>query len=159
MPNPQELKYSWFCAGALRIGGKNCLFRRHVQFAPEHDPGDLPSLRVERHKMLRNLVNPVRNAQHACVGSPHSEKRLTVRIHPVERRVRNPMIGNGVAIPPENLTRIFSFGLTTRKGSHGFGLHSGALAAKEMGGALLAESGGRNWGATLTLELPLNATS
>ena len=46
------------------------------------------------------------------------------------------VIDNGIGIPPENLTRIFNHGFTTREGGHGFGLHSGALAAKEMGGTL-----------------------
>jgi two-component system NtrC family sensor kinase len=61
-----------------------------------------------------------------------------------------------VGIAPVNLRRIFSHGFTTRKtGGHGFGLHSGALAAKEMGGALLAQSDGPGLGATFTLEIPL----
>ena len=62
---------------------------------------------------------------------------------------------NGVGIPPENLTRIFEHGFTTRKGGHGFGLHSSALAASEMGGSLRAQSDGPGDGATFTLELPL----
>ena len=62
---------------------------------------------------------------------------------------------NGVGIPAENLTRIFAHGFTTKKTGHGFGLHSGALAAKEMGGALRVHSDGPGKGATFTLELPL----
>jgi signal transduction histidine kinase len=61
---------------------------------------------------------------------------------------------NGIGIPPENLARIFNHGFTTRKDGHGFGLHSGALAAKEMGGSLIAHSEGTGKGATFTLELP-----
>jgi C4-dicarboxylate-specific signal transduction histidine kinase len=55
---------------------------------------------------------------------------------------------------PGDLTRIFSHGFTTKKGGHGFGLHSGANAAKEMGGALRARSDGPGKGAEFTLELP-----
>jgi signal transduction histidine kinase len=62
---------------------------------------------------------------------------------------------NGVGIAPENLTRIFAHGFTTRKGGHGFGLHSGALAARDLGGSLAAHSDGLGKGATFTLELPL----
>ncbi|MGB7748137.1 MAG: ATP-binding protein, partial [Verrucomicrobiia bacterium] len=47
-------------------------------------------------------------------------------------------------------------GFTTRKHGHGFGLHSSALAAKEMGGTLTVQSEGVGKGATLILELPLN---
>ena len=71
-------------------------------------------------------------------------------------RVRVTMSDNGIGIPVANLTKIFNHGFTTRKkGGHGFGLHSGALAAKEMGGALSVHSEGPGTGATFTLDLPL----
>src|ERR1019366_3538530 len=38
---------------------------------------------------------------------------------------------------------------------HGFGLHSGALAAKYLGGALRVDSAGLGHGAKFTLDLPL----
>jgi signal transduction histidine kinase len=60
-----------------------------------------------------------------------------------------------MGISPENLRRIFTHGFTTRRGGHGFGLHSCALAAKEMGGSLSAHSAGLAQGATFTLELPM----
>jgi signal transduction histidine kinase len=60
-----------------------------------------------------------------------------------------------VGLPPENLTRIFGHGFTTKAEGHGFGLHSCALAAGQMGGSLRAESAGLGHGATFTLELPL----
>ncbi len=65
------------------------------------------------------------------------------------------MQDNGVGIAPENLARVFSHGFTTRKDGHGFGLHSGANAAREMNGALSAYSDGVGCGATFTLELPI----
>jgi sensor histidine kinase regulating citrate/malate metabolism len=52
------------------------------------------------------------------------------------------------------LTRIFQFGFTTRDEGHGFGLHSSAVAAQELGGSLTAHSAGQGQGATFTLELP-----
>ena len=63
---------------------------------------------------------------------------------------------NGVGIAPENLTRIFQPGFTTKKDGHGFGLHSGANAAQEMGGRRQAASDGPGKGATFTLELPVS---
>jgi signal transduction histidine kinase len=65
------------------------------------------------------------------------------------------VIDNGTGIAPENLSRIFSHGFTTKKLGHGFGLHSGALAARELGGTLKAHSDGPGLGATFTLTLPL----
>jgi two-component system, NtrC family, sensor kinase len=69
--------------------------------------------------------------------------------------VRFEVADNGVGIPPDNLTRMFAHGFTTRKDGHGFGLHNAALAAKEMGGLLVAHSDGPGRGAVFTLELPL----
>jgi signal transduction histidine kinase len=62
---------------------------------------------------------------------------------------------SGVGLTAENLTRIFAHGFTTRSDGHGFGLHSAALAASQMGGSLRAESEGVGRGATFILELPL----
>jgi signal transduction histidine kinase len=61
---------------------------------------------------------------------------------------------NGVGIAEENLNRIFSQGFTTRKDGHGFGLHSGANFAKELGGSLSVHSDGLGKGAVFTLVLP-----
>ena len=68
--------------------------------------------------------------------------------------IRFHVIDNGGGIAPENLTKIFAYGFTTHDEGHGFGLHSAANAAKEMGGSLAASSDGPGQGATFTLELP-----
>jgi signal transduction histidine kinase len=68
--------------------------------------------------------------------------------------VKVSVTDNGAGIAPENLSRIFQHGFTTREDGHGFGLHSGALAAQELGGSLTASSGGLGKGAEFTLELP-----
>jgi signal transduction histidine kinase len=54
------------------------------------------------------------------------------------------------------MTRIFNHGFTTRASGHGFGLHSGALAARELGGTLTVRSEGVGQGATFTLDLPVH---
>jgi signal transduction histidine kinase len=71
--------------------------------------------------------------------------------------VRVQVKDNGIGIAPENLVKIFSHGFTTKKEGHGFGLHTCALAARDMGGSLVAESEGLGRGATFTLELPIAA--
>jgi signal transduction histidine kinase len=78
-----------------------------------------------------------------------------VRVARSRDQIKVVVADNGIGIPPENLTRIFNHGFTTRKDGHGFGLHSGALAAKEMGGRLTARSEGPNKGATFILQLPM----
>jgi signal transduction histidine kinase len=61
---------------------------------------------------------------------------------------------NGEGIAPENLPRLFVHGFTTRRHGHGFGLHSCALAAREMGGAITVHSDGPGGGAAFTLDIP-----
>jgi PAS domain S-box-containing protein len=114
----------------------------------------LPPLCTVKHKVLQILINLVRNAKYACDESGRPDKQLILRATNAEGRVRIAVIDNGVGIPPENLIRIFSHGFTTRKDGHGFGLHSGALAARELGGSLTAASDGPGCGAVFTLELP-----
>jgi PAS domain S-box-containing protein len=130
------------------------LVRHEVKVVREFDP-DIPQIVVDKHKVLQILVNLIRNAKYACEDGGRKEKQLIIRIKLLENVIRIMIVDNGVGIPAENLTRIFNHGFTTRKEGHGFGLHSGALAAKEMGGALVAESEGPGKGATFTLELPL----
>ena len=105
--------------------------------------------------MLQILVNLIRNAKYACDDSGKTDKHITLRVINGAGRIKVSIVDNGIGIPGENLTRIFNHGFTTRKEGHGFGLHSGALAAKEMGGTLLAFSDGPGYGATFTLDLPL----
>jgi signal transduction histidine kinase len=132
-------------------------FSRH-QVEVKREFGKVPPMNVEKHKILQILVNLLRNAKHACQESDRVDKRLTVRVVNGDGRVRISVIDNGVGIPAENLTRIFNHGFTTRKDGHGFGLHSGALAAKEMGGSVTVHSDGAGRGAAFTLELPCPVT-
>ena len=114
----------------------------------------LPSICTDKHKVLQILNNLLRNARHACDESGKSDKLVTLRLTSGDGKVQIAIIDNGAGIPPENLTRIFNHGFTTRKDGHGFGLLSGALAARELGGSLTVTSKGPGFGATFILELP-----
>jgi len=134
-------------------------FARHgIKLAREFD-ARLPEISVDRHKVLQILINLVRNAKQACQSSPQPDKRLTVRARATGSRLSISVIDNGVGIPEENLTRIFAHGFTTREKGHGFGLHSSALAAKELGGELVVFSEGPGKGAMFTLELNLSSNN
>jgi PAS domain S-box-containing protein len=113
-----------------------------------------PVVTTDKHKVMQILINLVRNAKYACDESGRTDKTITVRTTADDHGVRIAVIDNGVGIAPENLTRIFNHGFTTRPHGHGFGLHSGALAAKELGGSLSVHSDGPDHGATFTLTLP-----
>jgi PAS domain S-box-containing protein len=115
----------------------------------------VPKVRVTRHKVLQILVNLIRNAKYAMDETGRTEKEMVISLRTSpEGRIQFIVKDNGVGIPPENMTRIFNFGFTTRKGGHGFGLHSSANAARELNGAIHAHSDGPGTGADFTFELP-----
>jgi C4-dicarboxylate-specific signal transduction histidine kinase len=110
---------------------------------------------ADKHKILQILVNLIRNAKYALDDGSPAEKKMILRVAANgDRQVKISVADNGVGIPAENLTRIFGHGFTTRKDGHGFGLHSGAMTAKELGGSLTAHSDGPGKGAAFTLEIP-----
>jgi PAS domain S-box-containing protein len=118
------------------------------------DFAEVPLIQVEKHKVLQILVNVIRNAKYACAEMRGGEKRVTVRVRATPSSIEVAVIDTGIGIPAENLERIFNHGFTTRSEGHGFGLHSSALAAREIGGSLYASSAGVGRGATFTLTLP-----
>ncbi|MFB0553893.1 MAG: PAS domain S-box protein [Phycisphaerae bacterium] len=116
---------------------------------------ELGDVEIDKQKALQILVNLINNAKYALSSSNREEKLLTIQIYKhCEDRFRIEVADNGVGISEDNLTKIFSYGFTTKKDGHGVGLHSSALAAKEMGGTLTVYSDGVGQGATFTLELP-----
>jgi len=128
-------------------------FQKHEVELVREFAADLPAITTDKHKVLQILVNLIRNARHACDDARGTEKKVTVRVTHGEGRVKIQVSDNGMGIPAENLNRVFNHGFTTKKDGHGFGLHSGANAAKELGGSLTVQSDGPGHGATFTLEL------
>ena len=116
----------------------------------------VPPITVDKHKVLQILVNLERNAKYACDASGRTDKKVIVRIAKAGDAVQIQVIDNGVGISPEHMERLFTHGFTTKKEGHGFGLHSGALTAREIGGSLTVCSEGVGRGAAFTLILPLN---
>ncbi len=129
-------------------------FKRHeAQIATEID--ELPPIQTDRHKVLQILVNLLSNAKYAVSASESDDKRILVRLYQTDgQRICLEVKDNGVGIAPENLDKIFTYGFTTKKAGHGFGLHSSANAAKQLGGKLSAHSDGKDHGASFVLELP-----
>jgi PAS domain S-box-containing protein len=137
---------------AVRLSS-SALARHQIELVRQFEPA--PPVLIDRHKVLQILVNLISNAKHALDGRAGGRRLILQITHPAPDRVRVDVIDNGVGIAPENLTRIFQHGFTTKKNGHGFGLHSGANAARELGGALHAFSQGPGTGATLSLDLPV----
>ena len=119
----------------------------------------VPTIITDKHQVLQILVNLITNAKNAC--SEHKTRRgegcIIVSLWcDDDKQIEIEVKDNGVGIAPENLSRIFHHGFTTRNHGHGFGLHSGSLAAKQLGGSLTADSAGLGCGAAFTLALPLS---
>ncbi len=142
---------------ALRMNAAGPL--RH-QVVMENDFAQIPELPLDRGRVLQVLTNLVRNAEQAMEGAPDDSARLMLHAELLgDQTLRVRVSDTGVGIAPENLTRVFVHGFTTKKDGHGFGLHSAAIAAREMGGTLVARSDGPGMGATFTLELPIGEPS
>lgn len=120
---------------------------------------DFGTVYIDKQRVLQILVNLIGNAKYAISDAMKDEKIVTVRSSRHGKdRIRISIIDNGVGINRDNFDKIFGHGFTTKKHGHGFGLHSGSLAAKEMNGTLTAHSDGPGKGATFTLEIPYQLT-
>jgi signal transduction histidine kinase len=137
---------------ALKLNAE-ALNRHQIAVRREYRPA--PPITVDKHKVLQILLNLISNAKYACGQADREERTVTLRISASGReRLLLEVEDNGMGISPENRTRIFHHGFTTRKSGHGFGLHSGALGARELGGELRVSSQGPGRGAVFTLEIP-----
>ena len=134
----------------------NCPSLDRHQVTIIRDYQDIPKVRLDKQKLVQILFNLLNNAKAALIeGADHKDRKLILRTsRDDERNVSIHVVDNGVGIPAENMTRIFSHGFTTKKTGHGFGLHSCANAASEMGGSLSAYSDGVGCGATFVLTFP-----
>jgi signal transduction histidine kinase len=139
---------------AERIAQASVL-RHGIEIRREY--ADVPQIQVDRHRALQILVNFVTNAIHAVKPNAPGRRQITLTLAATADGVAFTVADNGVGIAPENLRRIFTHGFTTRRDGHGFGLHSGALAARLLQGQVRVHSDGIGHGAQFTLELPSGA--
>ena len=132
----------------------------HHQIDIVKEFAEVPSMLLDKHLMLQILINLIGNAKHALNGGSQQPHQIKLKMDVAEGsdspRLRIRIEDNGEGIAPENLTRLFAHGFTTRKNGHGFGLHSCALAVKEMRGNITAFSDGLGQGAAFVVELPMN---
>ncbi|GJL57493.1 MAG: hypothetical protein NPIRA03_03500 [Nitrospirales bacterium] len=118
---------------------------------------EVPPLIVDKHQLLQILVDVIRNACQAMESSVqrHLVVRIKLIIGPPDSLCLEVQ-DTGSGIPPDDITKIFGQGYSTKYGGRGLSLHHGALMAKNMGGALRAQSKGTGQGAIFFLDLPGN---
>jgi two-component system NtrC family sensor kinase len=130
-------------------------FERH-NIAVSKDCPESLRVSIDKQRVLQILINIVKNAKEAYQDMPADVPR-TIKIRAgvtKKNTIQIAITDNGMGILAQNLTRIFSHGFTTKPKGHGFGLHSCANAANEMGGSLTVQSEGAGKGATFILEIP-----
>lgn len=110
----------------------------------------------DRSKIMQILVNLIRNANEAMMTKTNHPATIEIAADIIEHRITISVKDNGHGIGDENMRKMFRYGFTTKQDGHGFGLHSCALAAKEMHGDLVVESDGVDQGALFKLELPID---
>jgi signal transduction histidine kinase len=121
----------------------------------EKDYMSLPECWMDRHKLLQILINLFSNACHAVAAKESGARTVRVALKRTgQDHIHIEVSDNGIGIAPDNLTRIFQHGFTTRADGHGFGLHSSAIAAAEIGGSLNVKSDGVGRGAAFVIDLP-----
>lgn len=118
------------------------------------------SMSGEPHKILQVINNLIRNAVDAFAGASVERKIIILNTYPSSNRekVIVEVRDNGKGMAEKVLQQAFTFGFTTKRRGHGFGLHNAANLTAEMGGSLSGESAGLEQGATFRMVLPVTAT-
>jgi len=119
------------------------------------DLGECPLIASQKSRLFQVFINLIKNGIEALEDAPQRELFLATRVDPPFLQVQ--VADTGCGIPAANLRRLFSYGFTTKKEGHGFGLHFCANAASELGGSLQAFSDGEGKGARFVLTLPLGS--
>jgi PAS domain S-box-containing protein len=124
-----------------------------IAVAPEVDLVTLP-----HNRLLQALVNAIRNSVEAIDSrAEHGPFHASLSLSATalgEDRVRVEVADNGAGIAEGLSQKLFRFGFSTKQRGSGFGLHSVAMFAQQVGGQVTLSSDGPGLGARLVLELP-----
>jgi C4-dicarboxylate-specific signal transduction histidine kinase len=125
----------------------------------ERDIAKIPEILTDRFKLLQIIVNFIANACDAMAGNDAGARRIAIRAQLVDGQLEIAVNDSGSGIPAELLPRIWEFGFTTKAHGHGFGLHTGAVAAQQLGGTIAGNSPGPGLGASFRVTIPVRVAS
>ena len=148
----EKLPLSGIIDSALKIESTG-MDGAYIKVIREYE--QIPPIRTDRHRVMLILMNLLSNARDSLNADHEHGREIRITLEKGEGdMIRIKISDNGGGIPAGSLEKIFRNGYTTKKDGHGFGLHSSANAAAELGGELSAHSDGPGRGASFILELP-----
>lgn len=113
---------------------------------------------LQKQKLLQIIINLISNAIDSLYQSNSNKPHIILRLQQNKDNVVIEVEDNGIGIHENDMEHIFHHGFTTKPAHSGYGLHSSANLAAEMGGKLSCHSEGPGLGACFRLENPLNDT-
>lgn len=149
----QELSIESLIDDAL-IANKASLLNHDITIEKRVDAG-ISHVHSDKHQILQILINLIKNAKDAhCENATKCPKILIEAIKSADSVVI-AVEDNGKGIESDKLNRIFQHGFTTKSNGHGFGLHSSANSAAQLGGNISVTSRGLGHGARFELMIPM----
>ncbi|MEM7673693.1 MAG: ATP-binding protein [Verrucomicrobiota bacterium] len=150
----EQFRLEEIVTDAIQIN-RDALIRHRIKVST--DLKENPILNTDKHRLLQILINLIRNAKSACDAGSPDEKSVQISsrlcgLNKIDIIVED----NGIGIQTEHLEAIFQHGFTTRDDGNGFGLHSCAILATELGGEIIVNSDGHKRGANFTIRIPVN---
>ncbi|TNF69054.1 MAG: GHKL domain-containing protein [Gammaproteobacteria bacterium] len=149
----EEIKLEDIICDALAI---NQVMIKASNIHVTQETGEVKTPISDQVKIMQILVNLIKNSIEAlneCNES--SNKQLIVNLkHKNKHTFQIYVKDNGIGLDKTKVKNLFKANFTTKRQGHGLGLHASAIAAKELGGALYANSDGVGKGMTMILELP-----
>lgn len=125
-------------------------FERHsIIVARDYEPGF--RARVHRAKLFFVIFNIISNARDSMSSSSPDNRRISIKTYTDGTGKYLVISDTGRGIPTANLERIFEYGFTTKEGRAGYGLYSCSRYMEDMGGTILAQSEGKDKGASFIL--------
>jgi sensor domain CHASE-containing protein len=138
--------------------------KRRLRLEADDSLGAVGPVTVARTVLRLVLQNLIINAADAVQAAGVAHGRLQLRAD-IETAEGQPQLhlqchDNGVGIAPENLTRVFENGFSTksRATNEGIGLHWCANAIRALGGRIWAASDGPGRGASMHVIFPLDSS-